>query len=62
MKEKKLGIVLRMEKVAITPFSVFDRNRYVQHADAGWKREHELRYHTYVILDRCNLKDVGIFS
>lgn len=51
VKEKKLGKFWKMEEVSTLAFSAFAGNRYVQHGGVGWKREHALRYTTYVVSD-----------
>lgn len=64
MREKKiLSKVWKIEEAAIPSFSGFVGNAYVQNADAEWKIEHSLQYHTYVIPEGYNLKNaLAIFK
>lgn len=57
-EEKKLGNVLKMEKVEIRGISVLSRPKYERHAGAGWAKKQMLCHQKYLILLVCNLKDV----
>lgn len=62
-KEKEiLRDVFRMEEVVLPAECVFFGHGSLNHAGGGWKRNHPLRYHTYVIPEDVEIKDAVAFA
>lgn len=46
-----------MKELKIPPTSVSVGHEYVQHADSGWRGEHYIRYHSYLVPEKNDLPD-----
>ena len=57
-----LSRTLEMEEIDIPPFSLFIGHGYLQHAGAGWRGNHSIRYHTYVVPENHLLPDAIAFA
>ena len=53
----QLGDVLKYEEISIPANSIFIGHGHLQHAGAGWKGSHCLRYHIYLIPERATVPD-----
>lgn len=53
---------LQMEEIMIPPLSMFIGHGYLQHAGAGWRGHHAVRYHTYVAPTSHPLPDAISFA
>jgi len=58
----ELSKLLRLEKIAIPPYSVLFGHGYVQHAGAEWSGTANLRYHMYFIPENHDLMDDVSFA
>lgn len=50
-----------MEERNISAFLIFIGYGYLQHEKYGWQRFHSVRYHSYLIVLRYDLKDAVAF-
>lgn len=50
---------VKFKQMVINKLSIFVGQGHVQHAGAGWTKEHARRYQTYLIHQGCDLKDAG---
>lgn len=58
---KKLANVPSMELFEVSKYLVFIGHENLQHAGAGWKKNHPLQYHTNKIPEGLNLKYSAAF-
>ena len=61
-EKRELADILVMSEITIAPHSVFIGHGYLQHAGAGWRGFHALRYHIYLVPDGLVLPDAIHFS
>lgn len=59
---KKLSMIVQMEKVEISQFSVVVDHGYLQQAGFGRRGHHCLPYHTYLIPEGFDLKAVVVLA
>ena len=59
---KTISAGLVLNEITIRPYSVFVGHLYFQHAGVGWRGNHALRYHMYLIPDDIQMKDFVYYS